>query len=351
VSPGAEILSLGEALDALASPDAHERFATATGTPLCVVDWPATGEPIVSPDDPRVRLAIERLASLACVTVVSARTPVEGRLSDLRDAFDVHAADAEELARVRGTIHTHPMASTTLVQLLRGSLARSVEEGLVAESLAYSALQAGPEFVRWRAGRERRPVPPDPDEGAVVAHRDDSTLRIELNRPGRHNALSRALRDGLCEALDVALFDPSVEVVEVSGRGPSFCSGGDLDEFGDFPDPTTAHLVRTTRSPARGFARLGARLRVRVHGACLGAGVELPAFAHHVSASPEARFGLPELLLGLVPGAGGTVSLPRRIGRQATAKLALMGGSIDAKAALELGLIDAIEERLAGPNV
>jgi enoyl-CoA hydratase/carnithine racemase len=151
------------------------------------------------------------------------------------------------------------------------------------------------------------------------------------------------MRDGLCEMLDVALHDDSVADVRVRGRGPSFCSGGDLDEFGEFPDPATAHLIRTTRSPARRFAALADRLHVRVHGACLGAGVELPAFAAHVTAAADARFGLPELELGLVPGAGGTVSLPRRIGRQATARLALVGGTMDAEAALEIGLIDAIE--------
>ena len=132
-----------------------------------------------------------------------------------------------------------------------------------------------------------------------------------------------------------------------SGRGPSFCSGGDLDEFGRFPDPVTAHAIRTTRSPARGVAGIAAKLEVRVHGACMGAGVELPAFAHRVVAAPDARFALPELSLGLVPGAGGTVSLPRRIGRHATARLALLGGSIGAEEALAIGLVDAIEESQA----
>ncbi len=341
MSAAPEILSLGEALDALASPDSNERFSTANDAPLLVVDWPEAGEGGV---DARLDVAVERLGSLACVTAVVANGAGPVELGPLRDAFDVCVSDGTELARVRGTVATHPMASTTLVQLLRGSQRRTLEEGLVAESLAYSALQGGPEFLRWRAARARKAVTPDPDEGPVVASRTDETLRIELNRPARHNALSRSLRDALCEALDVALHDPSVEVVEVMGRGPSFCSGGDLDEFGDSPDPATAHLVRTTRSPARGFARLAERLRVRVHGACLGAGVELPAFAARVTAAPDARFGLPELLLGLVPGAGGTVSLPRRIGRQATAKLALMGGTIDAAEALDLGLIDAIED-------
>jgi enoyl-CoA hydratase/carnithine racemase len=72
--------------------------------------------------------------------------------------------------------------------------------------------------------------------------------------------------------------------------------------------------------------------------------VELPAFARRVVARPDARFWLPEVAMGLVPGAGGTVSIPRRIGRQRTALLALTGTAIDATTALEWGLVDAVVE-------
>jgi enoyl-CoA hydratase/carnithine racemase len=70
--------------------------------------------------------------------------------------------------------------------------------------------------------------------------------------------------------------------------------------------------------------------------------VELPAFAHRVVATRDATFGLPEVGLGLIPGAGGTVSLPRRIGRHRTARLGLSGAAIDAATALEWGLVDEI---------
>ncbi|MCC6764071.1 MAG: enoyl-CoA hydratase/isomerase family protein, partial [Deltaproteobacteria bacterium] len=112
--------------------------------------------------------------------------------------------------------------------------------------------------------------------------------------------------------------------------------------FGTRPDPATAHVVRTTRSPAAALAALGARLRVEVHGACIGAGVELAAWGREVIATPDAFFALPEVAMGLIPGAGGTASLPRRIGRQRTALLALTGRRIDAAAARAWGLVDAI---------
>jgi enoyl-CoA hydratase/carnithine racemase len=100
--------------------------------------------------------------------------------------------------------------------------------------------------------------------------------------------------------------------------------------------------VRTTRSPARLLALCAGRVRAELHGACIGAGIELPAFAARVVAREDAFAELPELAMGLVPGAGGTVSLPRRIGRQKTAWLALSGERIDAARALAWGLFDAV---------
>jgi enoyl-CoA hydratase/carnithine racemase len=81
----------------------------------------------------------------------------------------------------------------------------------------------------------------------------------------------------------------------------------------------------------------------RLHGACYGSGIELPAFADRVVAASDTRIALPELGLGLIPGAGGTVSLPRRIGRHRTAWLALSGAAIDATTALGWGLVDEVQ--------
>ena len=100
--------------------------------------------------------------------------------------------------------------------------------------------------------------------------------------------------------------------------------------------------MRSTRNAARLLAACAARVRAEVHGACIGAGVELPAFASHVVAHKDAFFQLPELQMGLVPGSGGTVSLPRRIGRQRSAYLALSGHRLDAKTAQAWGLVDEL---------
>jgi enoyl-CoA hydratase/carnithine racemase len=83
---------------------------------------------------------------------------------------------------------------------------------------------------------------------------------------------------------------------------------------------------------------------VELHGACVGAGVEIPALAGRVFATPDTRVRLPEVAMGLIPGAGGTASLPRRIGRHRTAWLGLVGAWLDATTALAWGLVDEIRE-------
>jgi hypothetical protein len=256
----------------------------------------------------------------------------------------VRVADVdEEIAALNRAATASPIAVATLARLLPLTATLDVRAALVAESLAYSMLLAGPEFARWLAGRPRTPALEDP-VAPVDVRRDADRLTITLNRSQKRNAYSRAMRDHLVEALTVAESDPSIALVEIRGAGPSFCSGGDLDEFGTAPDPATAHLIRLSQSVAWLLHLCAPRVHVRVHGACIGAGVELPAFAGRVSAARDAFFSLPEIEMGLIPGAGGTVSIPRRIGRWRTAYLALSGRRIDAGTALAWGLVDELED-------
>ena len=217
--------------------------------------------------------------------------------------------------------------------------------GVIAESLAYSTLQSGSEFNRWLV--DRGPRPPEPCVDPVVVERIGDRLDVRLNRPRRHNAFSTNMRAELLEALAIAELDTSIDEVVLSGSGPSFCSGGDLAEFGTFVDPASAHLARTRHSPALSLdaltRRLGSAVRAEIHGQVLGSGLEMAAFCGHVVCSADTVLGLPELQLGLIPGAGGTVSVTRRIGRWRTAYLVLTGRTVDATTALRWGLVDAIE--------
>lgn len=239
---------------------------------------------------------------------------------------------------VAAAVERNPQASAACVRLLTAP-SPSIEDGLVAESLTYAELQAGPEFGLWLD--ERGPATPVPTPEPVLLVREGDHLTITLNRPETHNAVDVALRDGLVEALGLVEADPTLTVT-LRGAGPSFCSGGDLREFGTFPDPATAHAIRLERLPARALAAVADRVTARVHGHCVGAGAELAAFCHRVVADPGTTFRLPEVAMGLVPGQGGTVSIPRRIGAQRSAWLALAGRAIDASTALEWGLVDEL---------
>jgi len=264
--------------------------------------------------------------------------------ADDHRAVSVASVDTA-LHELSARLRRSPIAAATCDDVLRSvDPAGAALPAVVTESLAYSTLQAGPEFDRWLAERGPATVPDIAEP--IQAHRDGDTLRIAFNRPQRHNAFSTDARAALLEALALAQLDSSVDEVVLSGNGPSFCSGGDLDEFGTFGDPASAHLARTRHSPALALdaitARLGAACRAQVHGRVLGSGLEMAAFCGRVEAAPDAVFALPELSLGLIPGAGGTFSVTRRIGRWRTAYLVLSGQTIDADTALAWGLVDAV---------
>lgn len=299
------------------------------------------GPPLRPVDAAHLEAAVARLTTVPCLV---AAQPGWEPSAALRELVDVVPADPDEADEVAAAFGRHPSAALACAVHLRASARRDVADGLVAESAVYGVLQAGPDHRAWRAATpvRRGGVAAGPDAARIRVARDGDELRIELARPEVRNALDAAMRDQLLEALTVAEADPAVRVV-LRGEGPSFCSGGDLDEFGTTPDPATAHVIRLRRNLGLALHRLADRVTVVVHGPCAGSGVELPAFAGRVVAHPDATFVLPELAMGLVPGAGGTVSLPARIGRHRTAWLVLTGRTIDAATARAWGLVDAVD--------
>lgn len=323
-----------------------EESATTAGGALVVVSLDAPG-----PGDEAARL-------LRTLPLVSVCLSHRASGSSTAHGFDVALTEAEsppapwvgvgdvqaELRRLAEAVTAAPATSVALVQLLRMGESLGVTDALIAESLTYAMLQSGPEHRAWldsRApGTTRTSVEP-----AVLVERDGDRLLVTLNRPDVHNAFDIGIRDGLAEALRLVAADGTIAEMHLRGRGPTFCSGGDLSEFGSLPDPVTGHLVRSTRGAGGLLHRVSDRVIAHLHGTCYGAGVEVPAFAGRVTATPDTRFVLPELRLGLIPGAGGTASIPRRIGRQRTAWLALTGHALDSATALQWGLVDEIEIR------
>jgi hypothetical protein len=272
---------------------------------------------------------------LAALTVTVA--PGSTELPEVVGVPDLELA----LEAIAANVLSAPRAAATLAGLLRQTAVLPVREGLVTESLAYSLLLAGPEFATWRADRPRRPQP-SYDGPPVLLERVGDRLVVTLNRPHRHNAFSAELRDGLLEALSFASLDESITAVDLHGAGRSFCSGGDLEEFGTSPDPVAAHLLRVRHSAGRAVHSLSRCTTAHLHGACIGAGIEIASFAGRVVAAADTAIQLPELRMGLVPGAGGTVGIPRRIGRWRTAFLVLSSTVLDVGTAREWGLVDAV---------
>lgn len=252
---------------------------------------------------------------------------------------------AEVVARWLAGVVAAPVACLVAAQLLRAH-----RPSLTAESLGYSMLQGGPAHRAWlAAGRGRhRPGGPagrgpgrrDRPAGRVAVHDRDGVVELVLTRPEKRNAFDAAMREELCDSLDAVL--ATTRPVVLRGDGPSFCAGGDLTEFGTLADPVEGHRIRTIRSVPRRLRGLSGRLVVGAHGPCVGAGVEFAAFARVVLATPEATFRLPEAAMGLVPGAGGTVSLPPRIGRHRTLHMIVTGEPVDATTARAWGLVDEV---------
>lgn len=305
-------------------------------------------------DDPvEARAVAEATRDVPAVMVGVARAPTEslGRpgldvllTAEARPAPDWVACPSgvePGLAALREAVSASPTAAVALVQLLRITATSPVDDALVAESFVYSMLQAGAEFRQWLRGHARPHIsaalgPP------VLLRREGADLEVILNRPAVHNAVNAAMRDVLVEAFDLAARDPTIERVSLSAMGDSFSSGGDLKEFGTLDDPVTAHLARLARSPASGLARIAHQVTAHLHGHTVGAGIELAAFAHRVLAAPDTVVRLPELAMGLIPGAGGSVSITRRAGRQRMAYLALTGAALSAETALAWGLVDEL---------
>ena len=256
------------------------------------------------------------------------------------NACDVILADDDKLQTLDKNITHAPLVAMVLVQHLRASETLSVQDALTTESLAYSAIQNGHEFQKWLSSYQSKALPNS--DAPLKIDIENQTLTLTLNHPETRNAIGTQMRDALCEALDLARTNTQISKVKLTGNGASFSTGGAIEEFGEVSDPATAHWIRSLQLPAWRLARLRNKLNIHVNGAAIGAGAEIAAFGSRVTASSKAWFQLPELKYGLMPGAGGTASIPRRIGRQKTAYMALSMEKIKAERALDWGLIDAI---------
>jgi 3-hydroxyacyl-CoA dehydrogenase len=155
------------------------------------------------------------------------------------------------------------------------------------------------------------------------------------------NALAPGVRDGIVEAVEKGEADPNVKAMVLIGAGRSFIAGADIRAFGK-PRPTPK---RTTYDALDGSTK---PVVAAIHGYALGGGLEIALACHYRIAVPSAKVGLPEVLIGILPGGGGTQRLPRLIGPKAALEMVVSGRHVPAEEAKRLGIVDAI---LAGKDL
>ncbi len=169
----------------------------------------------------------------------------------------------------------------------------------------------------------------------ITTHKDGDVLVVVSDNPPV-NALSAAVRHGLADAMKTAAADDGVKAVVIVGHGKTFFAGADITEFGKPPVepglPEVVDLIEASTKP----------VIAAIHGTALGGGLEVALGCHYRVAVASAKIGLPEVKLGLLPGAGGTQRLPRVIGVEAALPMIVSGDPISAEKAEAAGLIDKI---------
>ena len=174
--------------------------------------------------------------------------------------------------------------------------------------------------------------------------------RITLARPEKLNALDMGMIAALVAAADAIEADPAVRVALIAGEGKAFCAGGDIAAWGGLePLAMWRHWVRAGHRAFDRLARLRVPLIAVLSGHALGGGLELAATADFRIAEAQARLGLPETGIGMVPGWSGTQRLVRRFGAGTIKRLALTGRIVAAAEARELGLVDEVVAKGDGP--
>lgn len=174
----------------------------------------------------------------------------------------------------------------------------------------------------------------------LIVTRHGRVLLLTLNRPAARNALNNGLLSELATTLEAAAADSEISVCVITGNERFFAAGADLNEMAEKDLPATLNDIRPQL-----WARINAfskPLIAAVNGYALGAGCELALLCDVTIAGENARFGLPEITLGIMPGAGGTQRLIRSVGKSLASKMVLTGESITARQALAAGLVSDI---------
>jgi enoyl-CoA hydratase len=181
-----------------------------------------------------------------------------------------------------------------------------------------------------------------PSQEIVLYAERDGIAWITLNRPDKLNALNREVFERLGAALADLEASESAAVGVLHGAGRAFAAGADIDDYVDISVENYRAFMDVGRAPTDLIARLTKPVIAAVQGFALGGGFELVLACDLVVAAENARFGLPEPKLGLVPGGGGTQRLPRLVGRVRANEVLLTGRFVTAQEAYEWGIVNRV---------
>lgn len=186
----------------------------------------------------------------------------------------------------------------------------------------------------------------------VAVTRDGAVATVTLARPEKRNAMSSAMSAAVAAAFRELSADPDLRVVLLNGDGPCFCAGADVREMAGLDQVTAEAFIRGLHHAIQAVMDCPVPVIAAIHGACVGAGLELVAGADLRVASQDARFAMPEVLVG-IPSVIEAALLPRLIGRGRAARLVLTGEVVDAGTAERWGLVEEVVagDRLAGRAV
>lgn len=177
----------------------------------------------------------------------------------------------------------------------------------------------------------------------LLTRTENSAFIITVNRPDKLNALNKDTIREIGEAVKTAANDPAVRVIILTGAGEkAFVAGADISEFSSFSEAEGAALAQHGHDVFNSIERCSKPVIAAVNGFALGGGCELAMSCHMRVASANARFGQPEVKLGLIPGYGGTQRLPLLIGRTKANELLMTADMITADEALSLGLVNHV---------
>lgn len=180
----------------------------------------------------------------------------------------------------------------------------------------------------------------------IIYEKSDGIASVTLNRPEFLNAYNVQMRDDLYEVLTAIRDDAEVRVVIFKAAGEkAFCAGADLREFLTAPPPFAARKIRMERDVWDLFLSIRQPLIAALHGYVLGSGIEIALYCDIRIASEDTRFGLPEVALGIIPGAGGTQTLPRVVGRAKALEMLLIGDWLTGQDAYNIGLVNRLVPR------